>query len=78
MKAFPSKTHSDDFHQHFVEKGMDLRDYFAGLAMQAIVSNDHAMNHINRVYKGIPVVRGVSMLSYEYADAMMEARNDQR
>ena len=53
-----------------------LRDEFAGLAMQAIVSNDHAMNHINRVYKGIPVVRGVSMLSYEYADAMMEARYD--
>ena len=51
-----------------VEHGMDLRDYFAGLAMQAFIM------------KGIIPVDGLNKkqalvsMAYESADAMMEER----
>ena len=66
MKAFPHiKYQTTD-----EEQGMDLRDYFAGLAMQAIVSRE------DDIANEIPSLKAVSEISYNYADAMMEARND--
>jgi hypothetical protein len=56
MKAFPNVTN---------EKGMDLRDYFAAAAMQAIVSrkdfvfDDHSWE-----------------TAYDIADAMLKARRE--
>ena len=73
MKAFPQKypidasaPHHEDYNP--VERGMELRDYFAGLAMQAFIM------------KGIIPVDGLNKkqalvsMAYESADAMMEER----
>jgi hypothetical protein len=63
MKAFPSHHFESDKYQ-----GMDLRDYFAGKAMQAFIM------------KGIIPVDGLNKkqalvsMAYESADAMMEER----
>ena len=59
MKAFPKTP--------FVElgtaqNGMDLRDYFAAKALQALVSRgDYSQDTC-------------AVISYQYADAMMRAR----
>ena len=65
MKAFPS----DKFEYspagnkfHTGEKGMDLRDYFAAKAMQGLIEDGHDCKWLTH-------------RAYEYADAMMEARN---
>jgi len=61
MKAFPLKAVNkfDD------SEGMDLRDYFAAKAMQAII--------INYAPK-LPSDEVITKLAYETADAMMKAR----
>lgn len=67
MKAFP-QLDSETYDQ-FRDKGMDLRDYFAGLAMQAFVN-------AWVVTKNYPTTDSeVAMLSYKLADVMMEERN---
>ena len=45
-----------------VDNGLTMRDHFAGLAMQAIISKHYHNND-------------VSALAYEHADAMLEARD---
>jgi hypothetical protein len=57
MKAFPLKAVNlfDD------NEGMDLRDYFAAKAMQAILSD------------GLDPI-DTARFAYAYADAMMKAR----
>ena len=57
MKAFPNMTG---------EKGMDLRDYFAAAAMQAIIGRDHSMLDAY-TFKAIDAI----------ADARMEARENE-
>jgi hypothetical protein len=59
MKAFADPHNTQ-------EHGMDLRDWFAGLAMQAIVSRSDARFSTSLEY--------VSHRAYEYADEMMRAR----
>jgi hypothetical protein len=56
MKAFPNVTN---------EKGMDLRDYFAAKAMQAIVSRKDFVFEDN-TWENI----------YDIADAMLKARKE--
>ena len=56
MKAFPNVTN---------EKGMDLRDYFAAKAMQAIVSR-----------KDFVFEDGTWENIYDIADAMLKARKE--
>ena len=74
MKAFP--THSISVNEEARvtaiggEAGMDLRDYFAAMAMQAeIVSNE-----------GLSVREGfmgsIAYISYAMADEMMEVRKE--
>jgi len=59
MKAFPKSNH-----QFFdAQEGMDLRDYFAAKAMQAIKQTNN-----NTTYEDI------ARLAYVMADAMMKAR----
>lgn len=65
MKAFP--TLKDNGHITS-QDGMDLRDYFAAKAMQAIISSSH---HNEDIYKAV-----CASWAYEIADAMMEARKD--
>jgi hypothetical protein len=56
MKAFPNVTN---------EKGMDLRDYFAAKAMQAIVSR-----------KDFVFEDYTWETAYDIADAMLKARRE--
>lgn len=61
MKAFPNVTN---------EKGMDLRDYFAAMALQGLLSDSNVRQSWDKFAES----------AYEIADAMMEARkfNEQR
>jgi hypothetical protein len=59
MKAFPTTGNFTEEHN-----GMDLRDYFAAKAMQAMLAWEDAGNF------------NVSKEAYMMADAMIEARND--
>ena len=61
MKAFPM-THPSE-NTRFIDAGMDLRDYFASQALSSIIS----------AYKGEDT-ESASLTAYEYADAMMKAR----
>lgn len=60
MKAFPRADGKFDSSQPD-EKGMDLRDYFAAKAMQAMVNEYDDFNMMSKY-------------AYIMADAMMEAR----
>lgn len=74
MKAFP-QLDSQTYDQ-FRDKGMDLRDYFAAKAMQALISSEidnKAIGELSRIDKKSAGAI-TSTISYEYADAMMEAR----
>ena len=73
MKAFPSNYHKTEV----TETGMDLRDYFAAKAMQALITHYGAYyedGNYGKDYK-VPDVNEVSEYCYVQADAMIEARN---
>jgi hypothetical protein len=64
MKAFPNiKYISAENAYKYSETGMDLRDYFAAKALQGILACDYSVDEEPAV------------LAYQYANAMMEARN---
>ena len=79
MKAFPSngffeKTSGGEQPQKLNPvMGMDLRDYFAAKAMQAIITNDNLLKQASE-YHDAGSEASIAMLAYEQADAMMEAR----
>jgi hypothetical protein len=67
---------------HYSKRGMTLRDHFAGLAMQAIISKQ-----VNNVFgasvKGyenienlLDMAEGVSDCAYEIANEMLRSRKD--
>ena len=66
MKAFPSPH---DPKTGTMQLGMELRDYFAAYAMQAIIcqkdANDGGLESAN-----------IAWLAYQVADAMMKARDE--
>jgi len=68
MKAFPhtyEKTQEEGRVATVTQFGMDLRDWFAGLAMQGIISNEGSS----------PEFRNTDAeIAYKMADAMMKAR----
>ena len=64
MKAFPRADGKFDSSKPD-EKGMDLRDYFAAKAMPSLIKT---------LENRITTPNDVAKLSYQYADAMMEAR----
>lgn len=53
-----------------IDEGMTLRDHFAGLAMQAMITKGME----STFYRNEPGVPVISKFAYEYADAMLEAR----
>jgi hypothetical protein len=67
MKAFPSSEpiYGDGIIGVKENKGMDLRDWFAGKAMPSLVKTFE--NYVT-------TPDDVAKLSYQYADAMMKAR----
>jgi hypothetical protein len=72
MKAFPQKYPIDPSRpwlakENPVDTGMDLRDYFAAKAMQAIITNEKTENMH-------PDAHSVAQDAYVLANAMMEAR----
>jgi hypothetical protein len=67
MKAFPYILDEKD-HQ-----GMDLRDYFAAKAMQALMSHETFINAVSA--QRVPPSALVKQ-AYMFADLMMEARNE--
>jgi hypothetical protein len=67
MKAFPNVFL--DYIPKEEYRGMDLRDYFAAKAIQGILASDPDLD--DTVPNGI---KAITEISYEIADAMMEAR----
>jgi hypothetical protein len=61
--AFPTTTHNygDGI---YASTGMTLRDYFAAKAMQGLLADPS-----NDMY-----IEDIAKLAYEYADAMLKAR----
>ena len=73
MKAFPTnvkKSSGGDGWQ--TDYGMDLRDYFAAKAMQAFIVKGIIPS------EGFDRKQALVSMAYETADAMMEARNDNK
>ena len=56
--------------------GMSLRDWFAGLAMQACFTGAAAqiLANVDRRFNGTNFREVVALNAYEMADAMLEAR----
>ena len=82
MKAFPNiQLTVSEMGQvraiNEVNVGMDLRDYFAAKAMQAIITNDNLLKQASE-YHDAGSEASIAMLAYEQADAMMEARNERK
>jgi len=69
MKAFPHPNNT-------VRDGMDLRDYFAAKAMQAMLTNQtlHAGTMTIADRAGIPEEKALAKMSFLVADAMMNWR----
>ena len=67
MKAYPFIHKHPTSGQTSMAEGMDLRDYFAGLAMQGICSG---RSHVD--LKGHAIAS--AKVAYELADAMLSAR----
>ena len=73
MKAYPTE-HPIAGMMDLKSDGMDLRDYFAAKAMQAIMANDTLLREAAE-YRDDGSEFSIAALSYEQADAMMEVRN---
>lgn len=70
LRVFPQQEWDFDEQEYLSYGGMELRDHFAGLAMQGFV-NAWVIN------KDYPTMDSeVAMLSYKLADAMMKARKE--
>ena len=66
MKDIPIISISNGGNESFIRDGMTLRDYFAGKAMQAMMSDPNLDMGCNTV----------ATLSYRMADAMMKVREE--
>ncbi len=64
MKAFPLVTQRPDGVVVEYNSGMDLRDWFAGKALQGMLSNPNGDGYKHEY----------ATWAYEYADEMMKAR----
>lgn len=66
MKAFPSTEpiYGNDIVGIKQSTGMDLRDYFAAKALQALLVTRNDASYLEKMPK----------ICYQWADAMMEAR----
>ena len=76
MKAFPQKYPIDASEPHHwvdnpLDRGMDLRDYFAAKAMQGLIGIN--LSILQEKYD-LKKSEMIAVLAYTYADAMMLAR----
>ena len=63
MKAYPYMHKHPTSGQTTIEEGLDLRDWFAGHALQGLLTSDD-----------IDASYATAVLCYRMADAMMKAR----
>ena len=77
MKAFPRGGSAHDS-SVADDKGMDLRDYFAAKAMQAMFTNEVVHAGVLQVARevGLNEEMALSKMSYAVADAMLKARDE--
>jgi hypothetical protein len=70
MKAFPFLHKHPTTGETTLDQGMDLRDWFAGMALQSVIANyiDEDVTKNHQFY--------TACACYEYADAMMKAREN--
>jgi hypothetical protein len=75
MKAFPSTEpiYGNEIVGVKQSTGMDLRDYFAAKAMQAM-ANDALGQDNDKLWE--QELKELAEMSYSVANAMMKARND--
>ena len=83
MKAFPEvnyvKPLGNGQSVMTLSGGMDLRDYFASHAMQGLLTQGEAYLDLKAAsYEKNAFWEYVAEISYTLADAMMEARNDNK
>lgn len=88
MKAFPrNATTSDKLNGITGEAGMDLRDYFAAKAMQAMLSDretykgmvydaKNRLNNTGQTVNEASIQFELAKSFYLISDAMMEVRNE--
>lgn len=67
MKAFPTGTRVDS---ESYDTGMDLRDYFAAKAMQAMIGNNTFLASLSKDNRSEELAEN----AFEMANVMMEAR----
>ena len=72
--AFP-QSHPDVAYSDYIGGGMTLRDWFAGQAMQAMLSNFDWMQHVAKQFENVSGDQLVPQMAYEFADAMLAARD---
>jgi hypothetical protein len=59
----------------YAEGGMTLRDYFAGQALQAMISTPSTWSDLDlKPINGMTVIEVTSVHAYQIADAMLKAR----
>ena len=78
MKAYPYIHKHPTTGNTKLEEGMDLRDWFAGLAMQGLLANPKLAEEIRK--QGGAYSGWIEDSAYSWADAMMkqrEVKNDQ-
>lgn len=69
--AFPRQIDRNDAGEMFTgaEYGMTLRDYFAGQALAVVINTG-----FGKVNTSMQINDWCAMVAYEYADAMLKAR----
>ena len=72
MKAYPLVYKDQYSGEQKIEHGMDLRDYFAAKAMQAYVQTKEVNIAIS---DGQTNSKKICDAAYDWADAMLEARD---
>jgi len=72
MKAYPFIHKHPTTGNTKLEEGMDLRDWFAGLAMQGLLANPKLAEEIRK--QGGAYSGWIEDSAYSWADAMMKQR----
>lgn len=57
------------------QRGMTLRDWFAGQALDAVVANNTMLNELDRTAPAAVMSAKVARMSYALADAMLAERS---
>lgn len=73
--AFPFVSHGGWSEHQFIDASMTLRDYFAAKALQGLLAGVPHTSLVKAAAEvGVPVVQHTAHAAYEWADAMLAAR----